>query len=144
MYLNGYYYYDYHFESHWRRQINMKLTHLPLMPHICVNVSMNKTSNGSGNGLVSNKCQTNADLSIGPLETHLGEIRIKIQNFSLMKMHLKVSSVKMAAILSRWRWAGTPWYCWHDYFFKLIYGSLQPIHSTASPIQYHQHSKWIL
>ena len=38
---------------------------------------------------------TNADiLSIGPLETSFSEIRIKIQNFSFTKMHLKISSGK--------------------------------------------------
>ena len=33
-------------------------------------------------------------LSIGPLRRNLSEILIKIQNFSLMKMHLKISSAK--------------------------------------------------
>ena len=40
-------------------------------------------------------------LSIGPLGTNFSEIQIEIQNFSLMKMHLKMSSAKLAAILSR-------------------------------------------
>ena len=33
-------------------------------------------------------------LSIGPLGTHLSEIRIEVQHISFMKMHLKLSSVK--------------------------------------------------
>ena len=38
---------------------------------------------------------TNARLlSIEPLETNFSEIQIKISNFSLMKMHLKMSSAK--------------------------------------------------
>ena len=38
---------------------------------------------------------TNADLlSIIPLGTNISEIRIKIQNFSFMKMHLKMSPAK--------------------------------------------------
>ena len=40
--------------------------------------------------------QTNVDLSyIGPLGTNLGEILIKIKQFSLKKMHLKTLSAKM-------------------------------------------------
>ena len=33
-------------------------------------------------------------LSIGPLVTNLSQIRIQIENFSFMKMHLKLSSAK--------------------------------------------------
>ena len=32
--------------------------------------------------------------SIGPLESNFSEIQIRIQNFSFMKMHLKISSAK--------------------------------------------------
>ena len=54
---------------------------------------------GSGNGLSPVRRQaitwTNADLlSIGPLETNYSETQIKIQKFSFMKMHFKISSVK--------------------------------------------------
>ena len=61
--------------------------------------SVNQVSIGSANGLSPIQCQsiiqTNAGLlSIGPLGTDLNEIRIKIQNFSYMKMHLKISSAK--------------------------------------------------
>ena len=53
----------------------------------------------SGNGLQPVWRQTitwtNADvLSIGPLGTNFSEIRIKIKNFSFMKMHLKTSTAK--------------------------------------------------
>ena len=43
-------------------------------------------------------------LSIGPSGTNFNEILVKIQNFSLTKMHLKMYSAKITAILSRgWR-----------------------------------------
>ena len=44
---------------------------------------------------------TNADLlSVRPLGTKFNEIRIKIQNFSSMKMHLKMSSVVLSSFWS--------------------------------------------
>ena len=44
---------------------------------------------------------TNAGLlSIGPLETYFSEIGIIILSFAFKKMQLKISSAKMAAILS--------------------------------------------
>ena len=54
---------------------------------------------GSGNGLLPVQCQaitwTNADLlSFGPLERNFSEIWLKICNFSIMKMHLKMPSAK--------------------------------------------------
>ena len=54
---------------------------------------------GSSNGLSPDRRQaitwTNADLLIiGPLGTNFSEIGIKIQKFSLMKMHLNVSIMK--------------------------------------------------
>ena len=60
---------------------------------------MNGVSIGSGNGLVPVRHQaitgTNAGLlSIGPVGTNFSEILIKIENFSFMKMHLKMSSAK--------------------------------------------------
>ena len=60
----------------------------------------------SGNGLLPARRQAitwnNADLlSIGPIGTNFSEIWIEIQHFSFMKVHLKLSSAKMAAILSR-------------------------------------------
>ena len=49
--------------------------------------------------------------SIGLLGTNFNEIWIRIISFSLNKMHLKMSSAKMAAILFRGRWvkAQTKW-----------------------------------
>ena len=45
---------------------------------------------------------TKADLlSVGPLGTNFTEIQMEIQIFSFMKMHVKLLSAKMAAILSR-------------------------------------------
>ena len=60
---------------------------------------MNWVIIGSGNGLSPVRRQaitwTNADLlSIRPLGTNFSVIRIKIQNFSFTKMHLKLSSAK--------------------------------------------------
>ena len=60
---------------------------------------MNQVSIGSGNGFSPIRRQaiiwTNAGLfSIGPLGTNCSEILIKIQNFSFMTMHLKISSAK--------------------------------------------------
>ena len=67
-----------------------------LVPHICVSESGNK---GSDIGLLPVRHQaiisTNAELlSIRPLETNFIESLIKIQNFSFMKLHLKILSVK--------------------------------------------------
>ena len=66
------------------------------MPHIYVS---ELGSNGSGNGLSPVRRQaiicTNFDLlSIRPLGLNFSEIRIKIQDFLFMKMHLKMSSAK--------------------------------------------------
>ena len=60
---------------------------------------MYQVSIGSGNGLSPDRHQaitwTNADLLIiGSLGTNCSEIGIKIQKFSFMKMHLKISSAK--------------------------------------------------
>ena len=72
-------------------------------------MSVNKVSIGSNNGLspVQHQAitQTNAGiLLIGPLGTNSSEIRIGNLSFSFKKMHLKLLSAKMAAILSRGRW----------------------------------------
>ena len=68
-----------------------ELTHLPLELH----VSGNWVSIGSGNGLSPVRrqaiTQTNADLlSTRPFGTNFSEIQIKIQNFPLMTMYLKM------------------------------------------------------
>ena len=67
-----------------------RLTHLPLVPHICV-------SESGQHGLSPFRRQviiwTNAGiLSIRPLGTNFSEILIKIRNVSFTKMHLKISS----------------------------------------------------
>ena len=66
------------------------------MTHICVS---KLTIIGSDNGLSPGRRQpiiwTNAGiLLIGPLGTNLGKILIRIQTFSLKKLHLKMSSAK--------------------------------------------------
>ena len=60
---------------------------------------MNQVSIGSDNGLAPIRRQaiilTYAGLlSTGTLPTNFTEILIKIQNFSFMKMHMKISSAK--------------------------------------------------
>ena len=72
------------------------LTHWGWVTHICVSKI---TIIGSDNGLSPDRCQaiiwTNAGLlSIGPLRTYFNENLIKIQQFSLTKMHVKMSSAK--------------------------------------------------
>ena len=72
------------------------------MTHICIG---NLTIIGPDNGLSPGRRQaiiwTNAGiLLIGPWGTNFSEISIGIQAFSLKKMHLRMSSEKMASILS--------------------------------------------
>ena len=69
---------------------------------------MNWISIGSVNSLSPVRSQaitwTNtALLSIRPLGTNFNEIQMEIQNFTSMKMHLKMLSAKVEAILSRKR-----------------------------------------
>ena len=71
-------------------------THWGRVTHICVG---KLTIIGSDNGLSLVRRQaiiwTNAGLlSIGPLRTYFSENLIKIQQFSLKKMHVKMSSAK--------------------------------------------------
>ena len=79
------------------------LIHWGRVTHICVS---NLTIIGSDNGLLPGRRQaiiwTNTGiLLIGPLRTNFSEISIEILTFSIKKMRFKVSSAKMAAILSR-------------------------------------------
>ena len=76
---------------------------------------MNWVSIGSGNGLPSVRHQAitwiNAGLLlIALLGTNFKEIRVTILSFSFKKMHLKLLSAKMGAILFRWRWVKL-WHC---------------------------------
>ena len=75
---------------------NNALTHLPPVPHLCVSES---GQHWFINGFSPIRRQaiilTSAGLlSIGPLERKFNEILINIKNFSLTKMHLKISSAK--------------------------------------------------
>ena len=86
-------------------------THLTHLPHICVS---ELGHHYSGNGLLSIQRQaiTWSDaglLSIELLGTNFSEIWIGILSFSFKKMHLKMLSAKMAASLSRERWAKFVW-----------------------------------
>ena len=79
------------------------LTHWGRVTHICVS---RLTITGSDDRFSPGRCQaiiwTNARiLLIGPLGTNFSENLIEILAFSLKKMRLKVSSAKLAAILSR-------------------------------------------
>ena len=72
------------------------LTHWGRVTHICVGKLI---IIGSDNGLSPDRRQailwTNARLlSMGPLRTYFNENLIKIQQFSLKKMHVKMSSAK--------------------------------------------------
>ena len=72
------------------------LTHWGRVTHICVS---KQTIIGSDNGLSPDRRQaiiwTNAGLlSIGPLRVYFSENLTKIQQFSLKKMHVKMSSAK--------------------------------------------------
>ena len=67
---------------------------------------------GSGNGLSPVRRQaitwtSDVLLLIGPSGTKFSEIFIKIKMFSFTKLHLKMSSAKVAAILS-WPWCVNP------------------------------------
>ena len=62
-------------------------------------MSVNRVSIASDNGLSPDQRQaiieTNAGILLtGPLGTKLGEIQIKLQNFSFQEMHLKMLSGK--------------------------------------------------
>ena len=75
---------------------NTSLTHWGRVAHICVGEII---IIGSNNGLSPDRRQaiiwTNAGLlSIEPLRTYFSENLIKIQPFSLKKMHMKMSSAK--------------------------------------------------
>ena len=74
---------------HYAKQMQInQLTHLPLVAHTYMRQWIAPIRGQAG-------IWTNAGLlSIGPLGTNFSEILIKIQNFSFMKMHLKISSVK--------------------------------------------------
>ena len=80
-----------------------RLTHWGRVTHICVSKLI---IIGSDNGLSPSRHQaiiwTNAGiLLIGLLGTNFSEILIEIYTFSFKRMHLKMSSGKMVAILSR-------------------------------------------
>ena len=80
-----------------KRRFFLSLTHWGRVTHICVD---KLTIIGSDNGLSPDRRQaiiwTNAGLlSIGSLRTYFNENLIKIQQFSLMKMHVKMSSAKL-------------------------------------------------
>ena len=71
--------------------------------------TVNWVNIGSDNGLSPTQCQaiilTNAELlSFGPLQAKYNEVYIKIQNFSFMKMHLKIPVVKWRAFCPGGRW----------------------------------------
>ena len=80
----------------WMKMSESYLTHWGRVTHICVS---DLTIIGSDNGLSPGRRQviiwTNAGLlSIEPLRTYFSENLIKIQPFSLKKMHVKMLSAK--------------------------------------------------
>ena len=85
------------------------LTHLPLVPHICV---VNWVSIGSDKGVSPVRRQpiiwTNAgSLLIGPLGKNFNETLIKIQKKMFLKNACENIICEMATILSRGRWVNT-------------------------------------
>ena len=77
---------------------------LPLVPHICISESDQHWFRW---WLVAYSAiiWTSAGLlSIGLVGTNFSEILIKNKTFSFKKMHLKMSSTQLVAILSRGRW----------------------------------------
>ena len=80
------------------------LTHLPQVLYICVNELGQHWLRWSYAACSAPSHYMNAALlSIGPLGTKFREILIKTQNFSFMKMQLKMSPAKLVAILYRGR-----------------------------------------
>ena len=96
----------------YRRYSKMCLiTHLSRVSHIYASVNWGGSASGNGLSLVRRQAitWTTADLlSIGSLGTSFTEIRIEIQNFSFIKMHLKLSSAKWWPSWRR-RWVTTIW-----------------------------------
>ena len=80
----------------------MNLTHLGRVMHLCVSklpsiVSDNGLSPGRRQAIIWNNAGI---VFIGPLGRNFSKILIKIHTFSLKKIHLKMSSATMSAILS--------------------------------------------
>ena len=83
-----------------------------ISPYCHIYASLNLVSIGSDNGLLPIKHQaiiwTCAGLlSIGHLGTNFGEILIKIKNFVLTKMHLKMLSAQRHPFCPGGRWVNT-------------------------------------
>ena len=117
-----------------------------IFPWCRINASVKWVSIGSCIALSPVRCQaitwTHAGLlSIGLLGTNFSEIRIL--SFSFKKMHLKLSSAKMAAILSRGRYVSTWVSMWCDkvanlstmsvWYLDVFFWFKQPIVSSAWP-----------
>ena len=85
-------------QCQWLKVTHNTLTHWSRVTHICVG-KLHVFIIGSDNGLSPDRRQaiiwTNVGLlSIGPLRTYFSENLIKMQQFSLKKMHVKMSSAK--------------------------------------------------
>ena len=85
-------------QCQWLKVTHNTLTHWSRVTHKCVG-KLHVFIIGSDNGLSPDRRQaiiwTNAGLlSIGPLRTYFSENLIKMQQFSLKKMHVKMSSAK--------------------------------------------------
>ena len=100
----------YHFDAMYYKHRVFVLTHCGQVTHICVGKLI---IIGSDNGLPPDRRQaiiwTNAGLlSIGPSRIYFSENLIKMQQFSLKKMHVKMSSAKWRLsclshnVLNRW------------------------------------------
>ena len=92
------------------------LTYLPLVPHICVS---ELDQYWSRYWLVACSAPSHylkhaGLLSIGLLWTNVSENWIGITPFPFKKMHLKLSSAKVVAILCRGRWVDDISFFWHN------------------------------
>ena len=133
----------YHFQFHLKFMKLMNDTHIPLVKnhftlthwglvtHKCIS---KLTIIGSDNGLSPSRHQaivwTKAGLLlIWPLGTNFSEILFKIHIFSFRKMHLKMSSGKTAAILSRPHWEVVLLFHCMLQLLQRMYGQFQPVWS---------------
>ena len=135
--------------SWWRL---LALTHLPMCR---IYASVNQVSVGSDNDLSLGRRQAiiwpNAGiLLIGPLGINFSEISFRIQNFSLRKMQLKLSSAKWQPFCP----GGDELLCWcpiiwpsHYFFLKIGYPQMKPIiwtnHELVYWYTYHLNQSWL-
>ena len=104
----------------WRHHVPVNLTHIFLGCFIGTGTIVTHCFNSSPpsaaymhqwimSALAPSHYRNQCCLSIGPIGTNFSEIWMGILSFSFTKMHFKMSSVRMAAILSREGWINVSW-----------------------------------